>query len=70
MAVTAEDIRSLSVDERLDLIDRIWNSLAEHPNRVPVTDWQRQDLDRRLAEHQQNPSTGSSWEEVRSRLAR
>ena len=40
-------IESLSRDERLDLLERLWNSLSETPAEVPVTQAQRAELDRR-----------------------
>jgi putative addiction module component (TIGR02574 family) len=69
--MTAEQLNQilrLSVQDRLDLIEEIWDSLAESPESLPVTDAQRRELDRRLAEHKKDPSSGRSWEEVRASL--
>jgi putative addiction module component (TIGR02574 family) len=40
-------IESLSKDERLDLLERLWDSLSETPADVPVTQAQLAELDRR-----------------------
>ena len=40
-------IESLSKDERLDLLERLWDSLSETPADVPVTRAQQAELDRR-----------------------
>ena len=57
----------LTADERLELIDELWDSLdAGGP---PLTDAQRADLGRRLAEYQADPTAGSSWETVEARLS-
>ncbi len=38
------------------------------PEQVPITDAQKQDLDRRLASLDSNPRIGSTWEKVKARL--
>lgn len=61
-------IDRLSVSEQLALLGELWDSIAADPDQVPVTDAQKQDLDRRLAALDANPTAGSSWEEVKARL--
>jgi putative addiction module component (TIGR02574 family) len=58
------DIESLTVDERLDLLEQIWESLAAHPERVPLTDAQRAELDRRLDDLDREGPVGLSWNEM------
>jgi len=50
MATTTIDIDLLSIPERLDLLDRLWESLRRSPELVPLTSAQREDLDQRLDE--------------------
>lgn len=52
------DIASLSPDERLQLIERIWESLASTPESIPLTASQREELDRRLEELDRDGPTG------------
>jgi putative addiction module component (TIGR02574 family) len=54
------DIKALSVEERLELIDRIWDSLTEMPEQIPVPDWHRELLEERLRELDKTPDAGSS----------
>jgi putative addiction module component (TIGR02574 family) len=69
MAVPSrQEIEQLSVDARIRLIEEIWNSLCETPDALPLTDAQRDELDRRLAQDAADPSAGETWEEVRERL--
>jgi putative addiction module component (TIGR02574 family) len=58
----------LSVDDRLALVEEIWDSIAADPESVPVTDAQKQDLQARLDAYKENPKAGSPWEEVKARL--
>jgi putative addiction module component (TIGR02574 family) len=65
-----EGILSLSVGERIQLIEAVWDSIAQHPESLSVTEAQRKELDRRLAEHHKNPRAARPWSAVRDSLAR
>ena len=58
-------IEQLTVAERLDLVEELWDSIAAS---TPVTDSQEVELDRRLADHAANPDDVVPWEEVRSSI--
>jgi putative addiction module component (TIGR02574 family) len=68
--VTMKDlgIDQMSPDDRLALVQEIWDSLATEADQAPLTDAQRQDLEQRLQAYEANPKRGSSWEEVKTRL--
>jgi len=60
---------SLSVSERIQLVEDIWDSItAEAPDTVALSEAQKTELHRRLAEHRADPSTAIPWEQVRSKL--
>jgi putative addiction module component (TIGR02574 family) len=61
-------ILALTPEERLFLIDDIWSSLPVEAKDWPLTDDQRDELDRRLDEARRNPGVGSSWEEVEAAI--
>lgn len=61
-------IDQMSVAERILLVEEIWDSIADDPNQVPLTEAQKSDLERRLREHEANPRAGSPWSAVKSRL--
>jgi len=65
-----EEILNLSVEERIALVEAIWDSISEHPESLPVTDAQRYELDRRLSEHLHDPTATRPWPEVRESLKR
>ena len=62
------DILSLSIAERIQLVEDIWDTIIELPQEVPLTDEQKIELDRRLEAYHQNPDEGSPWGEVRDRI--
>ena len=65
-----EEIVKLSVAERIELVEDIWDSIAAVPEGVPISDELAAELDRRLAEFEADPEAGSPWEEVRTRILR
>ena len=56
-------IDRLNVEQRLSLIEEIWESLEERS--VPLTDSQRAELETRIADHKANPQDVLSLEDVR-----
>ncbi len=64
------ELFSLSIPERIQLVEDIWDSIAVHPEKVDLTPDIRAELDKRLEDHRQNPDDVSTWDEVRSRLWR
>ena len=69
MATTKySDLFRLSPAERIQLAQDLWDSLEGERDLPPLTDEQVQELQRRLAEHERDPSTAIPWEEARARL--
>ncbi|PYS55033.1 MAG: addiction module protein [Acidobacteria bacterium] len=68
MAKLEIDINKLSPEERLDLIEELWDSLSTDPGKIPLTEAQANELDRRLAEMDQDDSLGIPWETVLARI--
>jgi putative addiction module component (TIGR02574 family) len=62
------DIASLTPEERLSLLEELWDSLAATPHEVPLTEGQRAELDRRLDDLDREGPLGIPWEEVLSRI--
>ncbi len=64
------DYRRLSVAQRLELVEDIWDSIDADADAemLPLTDDERAMLDERVAELEANPGQGESWPEVRARI--
>jgi len=54
-----ENILNLSVAERILLVEDIWDSVAEVPEAVELSESDKAELDERLALYHQNPETGT-----------
>lgn len=63
------DIATLSPEERLKLLEQLWDSLSSSPSAVPLTTPQREELDRRLDELDREGPVGIPWEEVHRRIS-
>ena len=58
----------LSVDEKIDYLQSLWDRIAATPQTIPVPDWHREILDERLKDLEADPDAGDSWEVVQERL--
>ena len=72
MSTTLEalGVDRMSVSERLQLVEAIWDSIPESPEDLQVPDWHREELTRRLAAADADPARGIPWEELKARLER
>jgi putative addiction module component (TIGR02574 family) len=68
MQPTDLNISKLSVAERIQLAEDLWDSIAAGAGDLPLTDAQRAELDRRLADLERDPGAGESWDVVRTRI--
>jgi len=58
----------LSVEQRLELIGELWDGIPDSIEALPVPQWHREELERRLASADADPKTAIPWEEVKKRL--
>ena len=74
VSVKTLGIDRLNVDERLALVEEIWATICADAKTFPLTDAQRAELDRRVADDDAFPDDVVPWDEVkasvRSRLGR
>ncbi len=64
MSKPALNVDELSPEERLQLIEELWDSLREKPESVPLTDAQREELNRRLDDLDESGPVIIPWEDV------
>lgn len=70
MSKTIVDISDLSAQERLHLIEDLWESLSPTESSVPLTGAQREELDRRLDDLELEGPVGIPWHEVVGKIRR
>jgi putative addiction module component (TIGR02574 family) len=66
--VSITDVLELSPAERILLVEEIWDSIANVPEAVELSDAQREELDRRLTAYRANPNAGDPWDVVKARI--
>ena len=59
-------ILKLSVDERIHLVQTIWDSIAIETEISDISNEHKKIIDERLKAHKNNPKEVVSWEEVKS----
>ena len=67
-ALVKANVLSLSIPERIQLVEDIWDTIAEVPEEITLTDEQKTELDRRLDAYHLNPDEGAPWGVVRERI--
>ena len=62
------DLTTLTVGERLALIEQVWDSLRRSAGVLPLSDRERDEIETRRAVHRQGPTAAIPWENVRADL--
>lgn len=69
MSTVVAEILEMSVNDRLRIVEDIWDSIAADSKDLKVSNELRQELDRRLEAYKEDPDAGVSWEDLDNRLA-
>ena len=67
-AAKLREIELLSVDERIDLVQAIWDGIAAETESLELTEGEKQALDRRIADLDEQPANVRTWEEIKARV--
>jgi putative addiction module component (TIGR02574 family) len=65
-----DELLQLSVAERLQLVQDLWDSIAADSDAIPVTEGQRRELARRSRAHRENPAEAAPIEDALARIER
>ena len=66
--MNTDSLFDLTPPEKLQLVEDLWDDLAATPGDVPIHEWQKEELARRRANLMSQPSSGISWEELKTRI--
>lgn len=66
--LATENILDLSIPERIQLVEDIWDSIASVPEALQLSEEQKIELDNRLDAYHADPSSGSPWDIVKERI--
>jgi putative addiction module component (TIGR02574 family) len=62
------EIRKLDVAEKLLLVEEVWNEIASSNEELPLPEWQRKELSKRLDAYDQGEIESTAWQQVHEEL--
>ncbi len=68
MSESLPEVKALNTEQRLQLLEQLWDSLSEQPEALLLTDAQRAELDRRLDDLEPHGANGILWDDVLSQI--
>lgn len=66
--ITATDTLELSIPERIQLAEDVWDTIVTEAEAVELTEDEKKVIDERLEAYHRNPNSGSPWEDVYKRI--
>jgi putative addiction module component (TIGR02574 family) len=61
-------LAGLTTAEKFILVSELWDDIAAHPERIPLSEEQLAEMDRRMETYRANPEDVTTWEEIQARL--
>lgn len=66
--INFSELAELPVQERIRLVEALWDTITEHPESIELSPAERRELNRRMEAYLKDPSEGTPWSEVKSKL--
>jgi len=63
------NLQELTNSEKILLAEDLWDSVASNGQLIPITEDQKNILDKRLAKYSLNQDSGDSWQNIRNRIS-
>ncbi len=70
VSIPPPGFEDLTSDEKVQYVQDLWDYVVADASKVPVPEWHRRILDKRLAEYHAAPNEGKPWPQVRDQLLR
>lgn len=67
--IDLRQLHELPVAERLELVEDLWDSIAEEPGELRLSAAHVAELDRRLERLEDSPQEGTEWNTLKARIA-
>ena len=67
MSYIKEELLKLPIDEKISLLGDLWDSIDNEQANVPLSDWKKALIEKRLADDKINPTKGTPWSELRKK---
>lgn len=70
ITATLNEIAALSIEDRILLVQAIWDSIAAEQAYPDLTEPQKRELDYRIDDYETNPDNVLTWEEIKASIKR
>lgn len=70
ITVTLNQITSLDIEDRIRLVQAIWDSIAAEQSYPDLTEVEKQELDHRITAYETNPDDVMTWEDIKDSIKR
>ena len=70
METQIEELLKLPIEQKIEIIDRLWDSIKDTKEEESIPEWHYQILEERLEKYKTDPNSGRSWQEVRERITK
>ena len=68
ITATLNQITALRIEDRIRLVQAIWDTIAAEQAYPDLTEVQKQELDRRIADCEANPNDVLTWDEIKAAI--
>ncbi len=68
ITATLREVIALSVEDRIRIVQAIWDSIAAEQVYPILTEPQQRELDRRIADSETHPDELLTWEEIKASI--
>ena len=65
MMTALQELETLPIPERVQLVEDLWDSIARTNAEIPLPQWQKDELAHRKRDYLQNPDSGQTWDQVK-----
>ena len=69
-ATLSSEIARLTAEEKLSLMEELWDGLSANEKVLPIPAWHQNALAEDQARYGANPTEGAEWAEVKTRITR
>lgn len=70
ITATLHEISALSIEDRIRLVQAIWDGIAAEQAYPDLTEPQKRELDDRIDDYEMNPDNILTWEEIKASIKR
>ncbi|MGB5771806.1 MAG: addiction module protein [Crocosphaera sp.] len=70
ISATLNEIKTLNIEDRIFIVQAIWDSIAAEQVYPDLSEKQKKELDTRINDSESNPENVLTWEEIKTSIKR